>query len=74
MKRKLQVQHAKCQSCSHTAHVKQNVPLEHNIQGQWTGNSFILYLQKHAIIITPYIQAKMAVHKAFIQYTMPLVC
>ena len=31
LKRKLQVQRAKCRSRSHPAHVEQNVPLEHNI-------------------------------------------
>ena len=31
LKHKLQVQHAKCQSCNHPAHVEWNVPLEHNI-------------------------------------------
>ncbi|KAH9056236.1 hypothetical protein EDB87DRAFT_1540129, partial [Lactarius vividus] len=31
-------------------------------KGQWAGDSFLLYLQKHAIIITPYIQASSDVH------------
>ena len=31
LERKLQVQRAKCQSRSHPAHIKQNIPLEHNI-------------------------------------------
>ena len=30
LKRKLQVQRAKCRSRSHPAHIEQNVPLEHN--------------------------------------------
>ena len=34
LKRKLQVQRAKCQSRSHPAHVKQNVPLERNMAGK----------------------------------------
>ena len=38
----------------------------------WAGDSFQLYLRKHAIIIAPYIQA-MPVHKGFVRYTMPLV-
>jgi hypothetical protein len=42
-------------------------------QGRWAGDSFLLYLQKHAVIIAPYIQAKPPVHEAFIRYTMPPV-
>jgi hypothetical protein len=36
------------------------------VQGQWAGDSFLLYLWKHAVVIAPYIQAKTTVHKAFI--------
>jgi hypothetical protein len=43
-------------------------------QGRWAGNSFLLYLRKHAVVIAPYIQAKPPVHEAFICYTMPPVC
>jgi len=42
-------------------------------QGRWAGDSFTLYLRKHAIIMAPYIQAIPAVNEAFIQYTMPPV-
>ncbi|KAF8466463.1 hypothetical protein DFH94DRAFT_639373, partial [Russula ochroleuca] len=40
-------------------------------KGRWAGDSFLLYLRKHAIIIAPYIQAVPAVHETFIRYTMP---
>ena len=40
-------------------------------KGRWAGDSFLLYLQKHAIIIAPYIQAEPALHDTFIRYTMP---
>ena len=43
-------------------------------QGRWAGDSFLLYLRKHAIVIAPYIQAKPDVHEAFVRYTMPPVC
>ena len=42
-------------------------------KGRWARDSFLLYLQKHAMIVAPYIQATPAVHEAFIRYTMPLV-
>ncbi|KAH8993206.1 hypothetical protein EDB92DRAFT_1756183, partial [Lactarius akahatsu] len=35
-------------------------------KGRWAGDSFLLYLRKHAIIIAPYIQASSDVHDAFI--------
>ncbi len=44
------------------------------VQGRWAGNSFTLYLRKHAVILAPYIQAIPAVNEAFIRYTMPPVC
>jgi hypothetical protein len=40
-------------------------------KGRWAGDSFLLYLRKHAVIIAPYIQAAPAVHDTFIRYTMP---
>jgi hypothetical protein len=43
-------------------------------KGRWAGNSFQLYLRKHAVIIAPYIQASPATHEAFIQDAMPPVC
>ncbi len=42
-------------------------------KGCWAGDSFLLYLRKHAVIIAPYIQAAPILHKAFIHYTMPPV-
>ncbi|KAH8997874.1 hypothetical protein EDB86DRAFT_2913778 [Lactarius hatsudake] len=42
-------------------------------KGRWAGDSFLLYLRKHAIIIAPYIQASSVVHNAFIRYSMPPV-
>ena len=41
-------------------------------KGHWAGDSFQLYLRKHAVIIAPYIQAA-PVHENFIRYTMPPV-
>ena len=41
-------------------------------KGHWAGDSFQLYLRKHAVIIAPYIQAA-PVHEEFIRYTMPPV-
>ncbi len=43
------------------------------VQGRWAGDSFLLYLRKHAVIMAPYIQAIPAVNEAFIRYTMPPV-
>ena len=40
-------------------------------KGRWASDAFLLYLQKHAVIMAPYIQAKSTVHEAFIRYTMP---
>lgn len=43
-------------------------------KGRWASDSFQLYLQKHAVVIAPYIQATPTIHKDFIRYTMPWVC
>ena len=40
-------------------------------KGRWAGDSFLLYLRKHAIVIAPYIQAAPTIHENFIRYTMP---
>ena len=40
-------------------------------KGRWAGNSFLLYLRKHAIIMAPYIQAAPPIHENFKRYTMP---
>ena len=42
-------------------------------KGRWAGDSFLIYLRKHVIVIAPYIQAVPAVQDAFIRYTMPPV-
>ena len=42
-------------------------------KGRWAGDSFLLYLRKHAIVIAPYIQAVPEVQDEFIRYTMPPV-
>ena len=41
-------------------------------KGRWAGDSFQLYLRKHAVVIAPYIQAA-PIHEKFIRYTMPPV-
>ena len=41
-------------------------------KGRWAGDSFQLYLRKHAVVIAPYIQAT-PIHENFIRYTMPPV-
>ena len=41
-------------------------------KGRWAGDSFQLYLRKHAVVVTPYIQAT-PIHEDFIRYTMPPV-
>ena len=41
-------------------------------KGRWAGDSFQLYLRKHAVVIAPYIQAA-PIHEGFVRYTMPPV-
>ena len=41
-------------------------------KGHWAGDSFQLYLRKHAVVIAPYIQAT-PLHEGFVRYTMPPV-
>ena len=41
-------------------------------KGRWAGDSFQLYLRKHAVVIAPYIQAT-PMHEGFVRYTMPPV-
>ena len=38
-------------------------------KGHWAGDSFQLYLRKHAIVIAPYIQAA-PIHEGFVWYTV----
>ncbi|KAH8976763.1 hypothetical protein EDB86DRAFT_2766097, partial [Lactarius hatsudake] len=42
-------------------------------KGRWAGDSFQLYLRKHAVILAPYIQAVPTLHETFIRYAMPPV-
>jgi hypothetical protein len=52
----------------------QGVPFDvMKAKGCWASDSFLLYLQKHAVIIAPYIQASPTLHETFVRYTMPLV-
>ena len=49
-----------------------NVPFEVvKVKGRWASDAFLLYLRKHAQILAPYMQAKPAVHEAFLQFTIP---
>ncbi|EPQ50080.1 hypothetical protein GLOTRDRAFT_51059 [Gloeophyllum trabeum ATCC 11539] len=43
------------------------------VKGRWAGDSFVLYLRKHAQILAPYMQAVPAVQEQFLRYTMPPV-
>ena len=42
-------------------------------KGRWAGDSFLLYLRKHAEIMAPYMQDEADVQTAFTQYAMPPV-
>lgn len=42
-------------------------------KGRWAGDSFLLYLRKHAEIMAPYMQDEAEVQTAFTQYAMPPV-
>lgn len=42
-------------------------------KGRWASDAFLVYLRRHAQVITPYIQAEPAVHGAFLRYAMPPV-
>ncbi|KAF8549731.1 hypothetical protein OG21DRAFT_1447561 [Imleria badia] len=41
------------------------------VKGRWAGDSFLIYLRKHAQILAPYMQAEPKVHAAFLQLTIP---
>jgi hypothetical protein len=41
------------------------------VKGRWASDAFLLYLRKHAQILAPYMQAALALHKSFLQYTIP---
>lgn len=41
--------------------------------GRWKGDSFTLYLRKHAQIMAPYIQAVPAIQEQILRITMPRV-
>ncbi|KDQ49030.1 hypothetical protein JAAARDRAFT_144039 [Jaapia argillacea MUCL 33604] len=42
-------------------------------KGRWASDVFMLYLQKHAQIMAPYMQSTPLLHEAFVRYTMPPV-
>ncbi|KAF8551267.1 hypothetical protein OG21DRAFT_1418340, partial [Imleria badia] len=44
------------------------------VKGRWAGDSFLIYLRKHAQILAPYMQANPEVHTAFLQHTIPPIC
>ena len=41
------------------------------VKGRWAGDSFLIYLRKHAQILAPYMQANPEVHAVFLQHTIP---
>lgn len=43
------------------------------VKGRWAGDSFLIYLRKHAQILAPYMQANPEVHSVFLQHTIPPV-
>jgi len=49
-----------------------SVPMEAmKVMGQWSSDAFMQYLQKHAQILTPYIQADPQLHQAFSNFILP---
>lgn len=42
-------------------------------KGRWAGDSFLLYLRKHAEIMAPYMQDMPSVQSAFTRYAIPPV-
>ncbi|KAF8833232.1 hypothetical protein BDN67DRAFT_917395, partial [Paxillus ammoniavirescens] len=49
-----------------------NVPFDVvKIKGRWASDAFLIYLRRHAQILTPYIQASPPLHESFLRYTMP---
>ena len=50
----------------------QGVPFEAmKVMGQWSSDTLLRYLWKHAQILTPYIQANLDLHWTFSHFTMP---
>ena len=43
------------------------------VTGRWAGESFVLYLRLHALILAPYLQANKQVFDNFVQIAMPPV-
>ena len=41
------------------------------VMGRWSSDAFLIYLRKHAQILTPLIQANPAAHEAFSQFIIP---
>ena len=49
-----------------------NIPFKVvKVKGRWASDAFLVYLRKHAQILTPYLQPKPIIHKAFLQLTIP---
>jgi hypothetical protein len=49
-----------------------NVPFEVvKVKGRWASDAFLTYLRKHTQILAPFMQAKPAVHEAFLHITIP---
>ena len=41
------------------------------VMGRWSSDAFLVYLRKHAQVLTPLIQANPATHQAFSQFIIP---
>jgi hypothetical protein len=49
-----------------------NIPFDViKVKGRWASDAFLVYLRKHAQILAPYMQAKPAIHEAFLHLTIP---
>ena len=44
------------------------------VKGRWASNAFFLYLQRHAQILVPYMQAQPDLHTSLLHLTIPPVC
>ncbi|KIK98422.1 hypothetical protein PAXRUDRAFT_134233, partial [Paxillus rubicundulus Ve08.2h10] len=51
-----------------------NVPFDViKVKGRWASNAFLIYLRRHAQILTPYMQAQPSLHESFLRLTLPPV-
>ena len=41
--------------------------------GRWSSDAFLVYLRRHAEVLTPYMQPQTDLHGAFIRYALPPV-